>query len=85
VERVVGPKGKHQRVRVHSRWGSTSTELEFDARRISVQCPCLPDGGGDVELPTARYLEEYDSPPDTVLNQILLGVSTRGYDAPGGG
>jgi hypothetical protein len=37
--------------------------------------------GGEVTLPTVKQLQAFDPLPDTVLNQILLGVSTRGYDA----
>jgi transposase-like protein len=81
VERFAGPKGKHQHPRAHNRWGSTSTELEFGGRRISVERPRVRRrGGGEVALPTVKYLQEFDPLPDTVLNQILLGVSTRGYD-----
>jgi transposase-like protein len=82
VERIVGPKGRHQAVRFHNRWGSTPTELEFGGRRISVVRPRVRErGGGEVIPPTVRHLQTFDPLPDTVLNQILLGVSTRGYDA----
>jgi transposase-like protein len=81
VERVVGPEGKHQPVRVYNRWGSTATELEFGGRRISVPRPRVRQrGGGEVDLPTVKQLKAIDPLPDTVLSQILLGVSTRGYD-----
>jgi putative transposase len=82
VERMVGPKGKHQEVRSYNRWGSTPAEMEFGGRRISVERPRVRRrAGGEVELPTVRYVQAVDPLPDTVLNQILLGVSTRGYDA----
>jgi hypothetical protein len=82
VTRIVGPKGKHQPVRFHNRWGSTATEMEFGGRRISVERPRVRRrGGSEVELPTVKWVQEFDPLPDTVLNQVLLGVSTRGYDA----
>lgn len=80
--RIVGPLNKHQRVRMHHHWGWTPTSLEFGGRRISVARPRVRErGGGEVALPTVRYLQDFDPLPDVVLNQILLGVSTRGYDA----
>jgi putative transposase len=82
VEQIVGPKGKHAPVRYHNRWGSTRTELEFGGRRISVARPRVRQrGGGEVALPTVRQLQAFDPLPETVLNQILVGVSTRAYDA----
>jgi putative transposase len=80
--RIAGPLGKHQRVRMHHHWGWTPTALEFGGRRISVQRPRVRQrGGGEVTLPTVQQMQAYDPLPDVVLNQILLGVSTRGYDA----
>jgi hypothetical protein len=35
-------------------------------------------GGGEVDLPTVKYLQSFDPLSETVLNQILLGVSSRG-------
>ena len=82
VDGLVGPKGKHASVRCYNRWGKTPTEFEFGGRRISVARPRVRKrDGGEVTLPTVRQLQAFDPLPDTVLNQILLGVSTRGYDA----
>jgi putative transposase len=82
VDVLVGPKGKHAPVRVYNRWGTAPTELEFGGRRISVSRPRVRQReGGEVTLPTVKQLQAFDPLPDTVLNQILLGVSTRGYDA----
>ena len=80
--RIAGPLHKHQQVRMHHHWGWTPTGLEFGGRRISVDRPRVRErGGGEVTLPTVEYLQSFDPLPDAVLNQILLGVSTRGYDA----
>lgn len=82
VDVLVGPKGKHASVRCYNRWGKTPTEFEFGGRRISVARPRVRKrDGGEVTLPTVKQLQAFDPLPDTVLNQILLGVSTRGYDA----
>lgn len=80
--RIAGPLKKHQAVRMHNHWGWTPTALEFGGRRISVKRPRVRRrGGGEVMLPTVRHLQSFDPLSETVLNQILLGVSTRGYDA----
>jgi transposase-like protein len=80
--KIAGPKGKHQPVRMHHHWGWTPTTVEFGGRRLSVERPRVrARGGGEVTLPTVQRLQSFDPMPETVLNQILLGVSTRGYDA----
>ena len=82
AEQIAGPKGKHLPDRTHHHWGSTSTTLEFGGRRVSVPRPRVRRReGGEVILPTVRHLQSFDPMPATVLDQILLGVSTRGYDA----
>jgi putative transposase len=82
VDVLVGPKGKHAPVRYYNRWGKAPAEFEFGGRRISVARPRVRKrDGGEVTLPTVKQLQAFDPLPDTVLNQILLGVSTRGYDA----
>jgi len=80
--RIAGPLNKHQAVRMRHHWGWTPTSLEFGGRRISVERPRVRQrDGGEVTLPTVRQLQSFDPLAQTVLNQILLGVSTRGYDA----
>jgi transposase-like protein len=82
AKQIVGAKHKQQRVRMYNHWGSTPTVLEFGGRRISVERPRVRRrGGGEVDLPTVKYLQSFDPLSETVLNQILLGVSSRGYDA----
>jgi len=82
VEALTGPKGKHRTERTHHRWGSTSTELPFGGRRIKVNRPRVRSKSGrEATLPSARRFREDDPLPERVLNQVLLGVSTRGYGA----
>ena len=82
AEQVAGPKGKHLPDRTHHHWGSTATPVEFGGRRVSVARPRVRQReGGEVMLPTVRQLQSFDPMPETVLDQILLGVSTRGYEA----
>lgn len=80
--KVAGPKGKHLPNRSHHHWGSAPTVLEFGGRRISVVRPRVRRrDGAEVSLPTVKHLQQFDPMSEVVLNQILLGVSTRGYDA----
>jgi putative transposase len=37
--------------------------------------------GREVQLPSVRHFRELDPLPERVLNQVVLGVSTRGYAA----
>lgn len=82
VEVVAGPKGKHRADRTHHRWGTTATELPFGGRRIRVERPRVRSKSGqEVMLPSLDRFRAEDPVPERVLNQILLGVSTRGYGA----
>jgi len=78
---IAGPKGKHLADRTHHRWGTTDTELPFGGRRIQVHRPRVRTKSGEVRLPIVARFQAEDPLPERVLNQILLGVSTRGYGA----
>ena len=82
AERIAGPKGKHQSERRYNHWGSTAVELTFGGRKISVPRPRVRGvDGGEVELPSVEHFRQTDPLPERVVEQILLGVSTRGYGA----
>lgn len=79
---MAGPKGKHRADRTHHRWGSTGTELPFGGRRIQVSRPRVRSKSGqEVSLASVRRFQAADPLPERVVNQILLGVSTRGYES----
>ncbi len=81
AEQLAGPKGKHSKERSHYRWGSAPAELPFGGRRIVVSRPRVRNiVGGEEQLPTVEHFQRVDPVPARVLNQILLGVSTRGYE-----
>jgi putative transposase len=81
AEQLAGPKGKHSKERSHYRWGSAAAELPFGGRRIVVSRPRVRNiVGGEQQLPTVEHFQRVDPVPARVLNQILLGVSTRGYE-----
>ena len=72
AEKIAGPKGKHEKERTHNHWGSTDGELSsFEV------------GSRDAEasLPHFEAFREEDPLPERVLNQILVGVSTRNYES----
>jgi len=80
AEQLAGSKGKHNPGRRANHWGSCPAELTLGGRRVQVRRPRVRAlGGGEVELPAFRQLAEVDPLPERVLEQLLLGVSTRGY------
>ena len=82
AEAVAGPKGKQQVGRTHHHWGTTPTELTLGGRRIQVRRPRVRGREGrEVTLPAVAAFRGRDPLTARVLEQILLGVSTRGYAA----
>lgn len=79
---IAGAKGKHHVDRTHHHWGSAPSELTFGGRRITVGRPRVRTRTGqEVQLPSVSHFRELDPLPERVLNQVVLGVSTRGYAA----
>ena len=77
---LAGPKGKHCSQRSHYRWGSAQIALPFGGRQIVVPCPRVRGiDGGEAQLKSVAHFRADDPIPARVLNQILLGLSTRGY------
>ena len=80
VVEMAGAKGKHCPARSHYRWGAAPIVLPFGGQRITVPCPRVRAvRGGEAQLRSAHHFRSVDPVPARVLNQILLGVSTRGY------
>ena len=80
VVEMAGAKGKHCPERSHYRWGAAPIVLPFGGQRITVPCPRVRAvRGGEAQLKSALHFRTVDPVPARVLNQILLGVSTRGY------
>lgn len=77
---IAGPKGKHSDARTHHHWGTARTPLPFGGRNVVVPRPRVRrKGGGEVELPSVAAFREADPMPARVAEQVVLGVSTRGY------
>ena len=82
AETIAGPKGKHQGQRTHHHWGTAPTPLPFGGRHVVVQRPRVRrkgKGGKEVELPSVAAAREADPMPTHVAEQVIVGVSTRGY------
>ena len=80
AEALAGPKGQHQAERTHHHWGHTPTELTLGGRRIQVARPRVRSTAGqEAVLPSVATWRARDPLTARVLEQILLGVSTRGY------
>jgi transposase-like protein len=77
---VAGPKGQHRSDRTHHHWGTTSTEVTLGGRRLQVRRPRVRSRAGhEVTLPSVAAVGQRDPLTARVMEQILLGVSTRGY------
>ncbi len=82
AEEIAGLKGKHEKERTHNHCGSTNGELSFGGRRIRVSRPRVRSKSGEeASLPHFEAFREEDPLPERVLNQILVGVSTRNYES----
>jgi putative transposase len=82
AETIAGPKGKHQEQRMHHHWGTAATPLPFGGRHVVVERPRVRSrgkGGKEVELPSVAAARQADPMPAHVAEQVVVGVSTRGY------
>jgi hypothetical protein len=82
AESLVGaPKSARLPGRRYSHWGSTPTPFPYDGRQVVLPRPLVrtADKRAEVELPFVRKLQGADPMDQRVVEQILLGVSTRGF------
>jgi putative transposase len=80
AEAIAGPKGKHLPDRTHHHWGTTQTSLPMGGRRIVVERPRIRSKDGhEAALPSVEAFAAADPLPDRVAEQVVLGVSTRGF------
>ena len=77
---LAGPKGQHDAARTHHHWGRTARELTFGGRRLSVPCPRVRSTAGrEAILPSVAAFRQRDPLTTRVMEQLLLGISARGY------
>lgn len=77
---LCGPKGRFQDERVAYRHGHDEGVLVLGGRKVRVPKPrARRVDGKELELPHWRHFSQEDPLSERVQQQILLGVSTRGY------
>ena len=78
---LAGPKGRHQPQRTHHHWGTAATELTFGGRRVQVRRPRVRQTiGGEATLPSVAAFRGRDPLTTRMMQQLLVGVSTRHYE-----
>jgi transposase-like protein len=79
--RLCGPRSQAAADRKAYRHGKDEGSLVFGGRKIRVTKPRVRSvAGEEVELPSWRRMSSEDPLQDRVVQQILSGVSARGYD-----
>jgi putative transposase len=76
---LCGPRYAHDPTRVATRAGTVASEVVLGGRKVPVQRPRVRGDGHEVPLPTFQALTHRDPLNRRVLEQMLVGVSTRRY------
>ena len=78
---LCGPRHQPSADRRAYRHGHDEGSLVFGGRKIALEKPRVRSvAGEEIELPTWRQMSSEDPLRDRVVQQILSGVSTRGYE-----
>ena len=79
-EQLCGPRRKKQEDRSAYRYGYDQGQVVLGGRKVSVAKPRVRGvEGGELPLPTWQQMAAEDPLNERVLEQILVGVSTRNY------
>jgi transposase-like protein len=78
-EALCGPAYVRDAAAGTTRWGSTHGKLVMGGQRVSVRRPRVRQDGHEVALPAWSQFADRDPLNERTLEQIALGVSTRGY------
>jgi transposase-like protein len=79
--RLCGPRYRPDAERQAFRYGHDEGSLVFGGRKIRLRKPRVRSTEGqELELPSWRRMSAEDPLRDRVVEQILLGVSSRGYE-----
>jgi putative transposase len=76
---ICGPRYAHVADRAASRAGTVASEVVLGGRKVAIRRPRVRAGGQEVALPTFRAMAEEDPLNRRVVEQMLVGVATRGY------
>jgi putative transposase len=81
VDRLVGPKGRHQPDRAAVRHGSQPGQVTLGGRRIRVDRPRVrrADGAGELPLPTWQAFAGTQLLDQLAVERMLAKLSTRRY------
>lgn len=78
-ENLCGPRHAKGRPGEAVRWGSTDGRLSMGGRRVVVKRPRVRRNGEEVALPSWEEFGDNDPLDERTVEQMVLGVSTRGY------
>ena len=83
VERLVGPKGRHNPDRVAVRHGAQPGQVTLGGRRVRVDRPRVrtADGGQEVPVPTWEAFTATELLDQLAVERMLARLSTRRYQA----
>jgi putative transposase len=83
VERLVGPKGRHNPDRVAVRHGAQPGQVTLGGRRVRVDRPRVrtADGGQEVPVPTWEAFTATELLDQLAVERMLARLSTRRYPA----
>jgi transposase-like protein len=79
VAAICGARYARREEAAPRRWGRQAGTAVLGGRRVRIQRPRVRQSGAEVALPTYERLQEEDPLHGRALEQMLLGVSTRGY------
>ncbi len=79
-ECICGPVHARGRTDDPQRWGQTEGRLVMGGRRVVVRKPRVRHQGKEVTLPSWAQFADEDPLEQRTLEQMVLGVSTRGYE-----
>jgi transposase-like protein len=76
---LCGPRYARVAGRPASRAGSVRSEVVLGGRKVAVRRPRVRAAGQEVPLPTFQAMADVDPLNRRVVEQMLVGVATRGY------
>jgi transposase-like protein len=76
---LCGARYVHMAERCASRAGTVSSEVVLGGRKVAVRRPRVRADGHEVPLPTFQAMADVDPLNRRVVEQMLVGVATRGY------
>ena len=76
---ICGPRYAHQIDRTASRAGTVASEVVLGGRKVGIRRPRARSGRQEVPLPTFQAMAQTDPLRRRTVEQLLVGVSTRGY------